>query len=163
MIKRVDSNWIEGKKGEKIGIFPISFVEVCCCYSLNLINIKFIFGKVEPWGGEFFKEKVKPLWIREWNNLWRLLKLHMNVCEKYSFSLYKQLNDAAKTLINSKASTNRYLHVLCIDLWLQQIINSFFKAFISLNICCGNINIPMQYMYFCFHLIIQTYSFCKKK
>lgn len=89
----------------------------------------------------------------------------MNICEKYSFSLYKQLNDAAKTLINSKASTNRYLHVhvLCIDLWLQQIINSFFKAFISLNICCGNINIPMQYMYFCFHLIIQTYSFCKKK
>lgn len=85
------------------------------------------------------------------------------ICEKYSFSLYKQLNDAAKTLINSKASTNRYLHVLCIDLWLQQIINSFFKAFISLNICCGNINIPMQYMYFCFHLIIQTYSFCKKK
>lgn len=79
------------------------------------------------------------------------------------FSLYKQLNDAAKTLINSKASTNRYLHVLCIDLWLQQILNSFFKAFISLNICCGNINIPMQYMYFCFHLIIQTYSFCKKK
>lgn len=87
----------------------------------------------------------------------------MNLCEKYSFSLYKQLNDAAKTLINSKASTNRYLHVLCIDLWLQQIINSFFKAFISLNICCGNINIPMQYMYFCFHLIIQTFSFCKKK
>lgn len=43
VIKRVDSNWIEGKKGEKIGIFPISFVE---------------------------------------------------------------LNDAAKTLINSKASTN---------------------------------------------------------
>lgn len=95
--------------------------------------------------------------------MWRLLKLHMNICEKYSFSLYKQLNDAAKTLINSKASTNRYLHVLCIDLWLQQIINSFFKAFISLNICCGNISIPMQYMYFCFHLIIQTYSFCKKK
>lgn len=60
------------------------------------------------------------------------LKLHMNLCEKYSFSLYKQLNDAAKTLINSKASTNRYLHVLCIDLWLQQIINSFFKAFISI-------------------------------
>lgn len=81
----------------------------------------------------------------------------------FFLSLYKQLNDAAKTLINSKASTNRYLHVLCIDLWLQQIINSFFKAFISLNICCGNINIPMQYMYFCFHLIIQTYSFCKKK
>lgn len=106
---------------------------------------------------------MKPLWICELNNLWRLLKLHMNICEKYSFSLYKQLNDAAKTLINSKASTNRYLHVLCIDLWLQQIINSFFKAFISLNICCGNINIPMQYMYFCFHLIIQTYSFCKKK
>lgn len=95
--------------------------------------------------------------------MWRLLKLHMNICEKYSFSLYKQLNDAAKTLINSKASTNRYLHVLCIDLWLQQIMNSFFKAFISLNICCGNINIPMQYMYFCFHLIIQTYSFCQKK
>ncbi|XP_056012715.1 E3 ubiquitin-protein ligase SH3RF3-like isoform X3 [Ostrea edulis] len=28
VIKRVDSNWIEGKKGEKIGIFPISFVEL---------------------------------------------------------------------------------------------------------------------------------------
>lgn len=39
VIKRVDSNWIEGKKGEKIGIFPISFVEVCCFYSLYLINI----------------------------------------------------------------------------------------------------------------------------
>lgn len=48
VIKRVDSNWIEGKKGEKIGIFPISFVE---------------------------------------------------------------LNDAAKTLINSKASTNRSLEL----------------------------------------------------
>lgn len=48
VIKRVDSNWIEGKKGEKIGIFPISFVE---------------------------------------------------------------LNDAAKTLINSKSSTNRSLEL----------------------------------------------------
>lgn len=47
VIKRVDSNWIEGKKGEKIGIFFIFFVEVCCCYFLNLIYIKFIFGKVE--------------------------------------------------------------------------------------------------------------------
>lgn len=28
VIKRVDNNWIEGKKGERIGIFPISFVEV---------------------------------------------------------------------------------------------------------------------------------------
>ncbi|XP_062576332.1 E3 ubiquitin-protein ligase SH3RF3-like isoform X2 [Saccostrea cucullata] len=28
VIKRVDSNWIEGKKGDKIGIFPISFVEL---------------------------------------------------------------------------------------------------------------------------------------
>lgn len=48
VIKRVDSNWIEGKKGEKIGIFPISFVE---------------------------------------------------------------LNDAAKTMINSKTSTNRSLEL----------------------------------------------------
>lgn len=56
MIKRVDSNWIEGKKGEKIGIFFIFFVEVCCCYFLNLIYIKFIFGKVELWGN-FLKKK----------------------------------------------------------------------------------------------------------
>lgn len=57
MIKRVDSNWIEGKKGEKIGIFFIFFVEVCCCYFLNLIYIKFIFGKVELRGGNFLKKK----------------------------------------------------------------------------------------------------------
>lgn len=29
MIRRVDDNWVEGQKGDKIGIFPISFVEVC--------------------------------------------------------------------------------------------------------------------------------------
>ncbi|KAL5011887.1 hypothetical protein ScPMuIL_010438 [Solemya velum] len=28
VIRRVDDNWIEGKKGEKIGIFPLSFVEL---------------------------------------------------------------------------------------------------------------------------------------
>ena len=28
VIRRVDDNWAEGKLGEKIGIFPISFVEV---------------------------------------------------------------------------------------------------------------------------------------
>lgn len=109
---------------------------------------------------------MKPLWICELNNLWRLLKLHMNICEKYSFSLYKQLNDAAKTLINSKASTNRYLHVLCIDLWLQQIINSFFKAFISLNICCGNINTHVYQCNTCifaFILLSKPILFAKKK
>lgn len=98
--------------------------------------------------------------------MWRLLKLHMNICEKYSFSLYKQLNDAAKTLINSKASTNRYLHVLCIDLWLQQIINSFFKAFISLNICCGNINTHVYQCNTCifaFILLSKPILFAKKK
>ncbi|KAK3100537.1 hypothetical protein FSP39_021488 [Pinctada imbricata] len=28
VIKRVDDNWLEGKKGDKFGIFPISFVEL---------------------------------------------------------------------------------------------------------------------------------------
>ncbi|KAK3575942.1 hypothetical protein CHS0354_001145 [Potamilus streckersoni] len=28
VIRRVDDNWLEGKKGERIGIFPISFVEL---------------------------------------------------------------------------------------------------------------------------------------
>lgn len=28
VIRRVDENWLEGRKGDKIGIFPISFVEV---------------------------------------------------------------------------------------------------------------------------------------
>lgn len=28
VIRRVDDNWVEGQKGDKIGIFPISFVEV---------------------------------------------------------------------------------------------------------------------------------------
>ncbi|XP_071951509.1 uncharacterized protein [Antedon mediterranea] len=28
VIRRVDDNWVEGKKGDKIGIFPISFVEM---------------------------------------------------------------------------------------------------------------------------------------
>lgn len=90
----------------------------------------------------------------------------MNICEKYFLSLYKQLNDAAKTLINSKASTNRYLHVLCIDLWLQQIINSFFKAFISLNICCGNSNTHVYQCNTCifaFILLSKPILFAKKK
>ena len=28
VIRRIDNNWAEGKLGERIGIFPISFVEV---------------------------------------------------------------------------------------------------------------------------------------
>ncbi|XP_022099587.1 E3 ubiquitin-protein ligase SH3RF1-like isoform X2 [Acanthaster planci] len=28
VIRRVDENWVEGKKGDKIGIFPLSFVEL---------------------------------------------------------------------------------------------------------------------------------------
>eukprot|EP00061_Rhincodon_typus_P010726 g35242.t1 len=28
VIRRVDENWVEGKLGDKVGIFPISFVEV---------------------------------------------------------------------------------------------------------------------------------------
>ena len=28
MIRQVDDNWLEGKKGDKIGIFPTSFVKV---------------------------------------------------------------------------------------------------------------------------------------
>lgn len=28
MIRRVDENWAEGMLGDKIGIFPISYVEV---------------------------------------------------------------------------------------------------------------------------------------
>ena len=31
VIRRIDSNWAEGKLGDKIGIFPISFVEVSTC------------------------------------------------------------------------------------------------------------------------------------
>ncbi|XP_069130839.1 E3 ubiquitin-protein ligase SH3RF3-like isoform X1 [Argopecten irradians] len=39
VIKRVDDNWVEGKKGEKIGIFPISFVEMNDA-AKTLINYK---------------------------------------------------------------------------------------------------------------------------
>ncbi|OWF54497.1 E3 ubiquitin-protein ligase SH3RF1-like isoform X1 [Mizuhopecten yessoensis] len=39
VIKRVDDNWVEGKKGEKIGIFPISFVEMNDA-AKSLINYK---------------------------------------------------------------------------------------------------------------------------
>ena len=28
VIRQVDDNWLEGKKGDKIGIFPTSFVKV---------------------------------------------------------------------------------------------------------------------------------------
>ena len=28
VIRQVDDNWLEGKKGDKIGIFPVSFVKV---------------------------------------------------------------------------------------------------------------------------------------
>ena len=28
VIRRVDDNWAEGKLGDRIGIFPVSFVEV---------------------------------------------------------------------------------------------------------------------------------------
>ena len=28
VIRKVDENWLEGKKGDKIGIFPTTFVEV---------------------------------------------------------------------------------------------------------------------------------------
>ena len=28
VIRRVDDNWVEGKRGDRIGIFPISFVDV---------------------------------------------------------------------------------------------------------------------------------------
>ena len=31
VIRRVDNNWAEGKLADRIGIFPISFVEVCLC------------------------------------------------------------------------------------------------------------------------------------
>ena len=30
VIRQVDENWLEGKKGDRIGIFPISFVKVRC-------------------------------------------------------------------------------------------------------------------------------------
>lgn len=32
MIRRVDENWAEGMLGDKIGIFPISYVEVSCYF-----------------------------------------------------------------------------------------------------------------------------------
>ena len=28
VIRKVDSNWLEGRKGDKIGILPLAFVEV---------------------------------------------------------------------------------------------------------------------------------------
>ena len=28
VIRKVDTNWIEGRKGDKIGILPLAFVEV---------------------------------------------------------------------------------------------------------------------------------------
>ena len=37
VIRRVDDNWAEGKMADRIGIFPISFVEVLNT-SLSLVN-----------------------------------------------------------------------------------------------------------------------------
>ena len=41
VIRRVDNNWAEGKLADRIGIFPISFVEVrfCCNYVKTLGSI----------------------------------------------------------------------------------------------------------------------------
>ena len=39
MIRRVDNNWAEGKLADRIGIFPISFVEVCfCCNCVKMLG-----------------------------------------------------------------------------------------------------------------------------
>lgn len=41
MIRRVDENWAEGMLGDKIGIFPISYVEVSCYFlSSGIVIIK---------------------------------------------------------------------------------------------------------------------------
>ena len=37
VIRQVDDNWLEGKKGDKIGIFPISFVKVSKGNSCSLV------------------------------------------------------------------------------------------------------------------------------
>lgn len=36
VIRKVDENWLEGKKGDKIGIFPRTFVQVILSYELKV-------------------------------------------------------------------------------------------------------------------------------
>lgn len=44
VIRRVDENWAEGMLADKIGIFPISYVEVSCAVS-KAVPIVFVFYK----------------------------------------------------------------------------------------------------------------------
>lgn len=39
MIRRVDENWAEGMLADKIGIFPISYVEVSRCVEASRVSI----------------------------------------------------------------------------------------------------------------------------
>lgn len=49
MIRRVDENWAEGMLGDKIGIFPILYVEVSATVARVFVfhvNMKTVLGKV---------------------------------------------------------------------------------------------------------------------
>lgn len=39
MIRRVDENWAEGMLADKIGIFPISYVEVSQCVEASVVLV----------------------------------------------------------------------------------------------------------------------------
>lgn len=45
VIRRVDENWAEGMLADKIGIFPISYVEVSCAISKAVPTVHFVFYK----------------------------------------------------------------------------------------------------------------------
>lgn len=46
MIRRVDENWAEGMLGDKIGIFPISYVEVRKLSRFFNVNMSLIMSGV---------------------------------------------------------------------------------------------------------------------
>lgn len=45
VIRRVDENWAEGMLADKIGIFPISYVEVSCAINKDVPTVYFVFYK----------------------------------------------------------------------------------------------------------------------
>lgn len=52
VIRQVDENWCEGKLGGKLGIFPITFVEV-------RFEMSFVINKDEVKSSEFFIRSTK--------------------------------------------------------------------------------------------------------
>lgn len=65
VISRVDENWAEGKLGDKVGIFPILFVEVCesPIYSwLKHAQKRLCACPSDAWGKFLFNLRLRTHW-----------------------------------------------------------------------------------------------------